>query len=152
MPSRSKSRSRSRSRSPCKFGRRKISPKTCLKNKRRRTSKSKSRSKSRSRSPCKFGRRKISPKTCLKNPRRHSSKSRSKSRAKMAENQFYCVGCRKRVYSADEDICVTVYKNKINPEGETGALRSQCYECGTNLTKFVKNSAIDRLANKYGDC
>lgn len=67
----------------------------------------------------------------------------------MAQNQFYCVACRKRVKCDKDDICLALLKNK--KRGEVPALRCQC-ACGTNLTKFVSLKDVEKLADKYGLC
>ena len=61
----------------CKYGRRKIKPKRCLKNPRKSASKT---SRSPSKKKCKYGRSRSNPKKCLKYPRRSASKSKSRSR------------------------------------------------------------------------
>lgn len=69
----------------------------------------------------------------------------------MKEREFYCVGnCRKKVTQDKKDICVKIYKNKR--AGDTPALRSVCYSCGTNLTKFIKRDSTKKLTDRYGKC
>ena len=70
---------------------------------------------------------------------------------KLTLRQFYCVKCRKKVTSSADDICVKKYTNKKR-KGGVHALRSQCNKCDTNLTKFVKNSQVEKLIEKFGKC
>jgi hypothetical protein len=67
---------------------------------------------------------------------------------RMTQNQFYCVSCRKRVTCKNDDICVEFFKNRGR---EVPALRCEC-KCGTNLTKFIKVSAAEKMVDKYGEC
>lgn len=71
--------------------------------------------------------------------------------AKLKQNEFYCVACRKRITSHSEDMCVTVYKNK-NVKGGIPALISVCNVCDSNMSKFVKRDKKDALIDKYGKC
>ena len=64
----------------------------------------------------------------------------------LTQNQFYCVSCNKKKTSSTEDICAKVLKN-----GQA-ALKSECQTCGTNLTKFIKNSNYNTALKKYGKC
>ena len=71
--------------------------------------------------------------------------------SKLTEQEFYCVKCRGRVKVRAEDMCVTVFRNK-RMKGGSPALRAKCPKCGTNLTKFRKHDAKERLTRKYGRC
>lgn len=69
---------------------------------------------------------------------------------KLRQNQFYCVGCRKRVTVKADDICTKKYRNK--KRGSVSALKGECHTCNAPLTKFIKDSAYQRLTDKYGKC
>lgn len=71
---------------------------------------------------------------------------------KLSERQLYCVSCRALRTIPADDLCVKIYKNPKMYDGKAPALRAQCPHCGTNLTKFVKHDAVDRLIDKYGKC
>ncbi len=64
----------------------------------------------------------------------------------LTQNQFYCVYCKKKKTSYKEDICAKILKN-----GQA-SLKSECRKCGTNLTKFIKNSKYDTAVRKFGEC
>lgn len=70
-------------------------------------------------------------------------------RKKLKQDEFYCVSCRARVKG--DDICVDVLKNR-RVKGGVPTLAGYCKRCGTNVYKFVKRSAKDRLVDKYGRC
>jgi hypothetical protein len=72
-----------------------------------------------------------------------------KLKHKLKQNQFYCVKCRKAKTAKADDICLTVYDNeRIGP---VPALKAVC-SCNTNLTKFIKRSAVQGMKKKYGSC
>tara|TARA_Y100000389_G_scaffold197949_1_gene233547 strand:- start:616 stop:843 length:228 start_codon:yes stop_codon:yes gene_type:complete len=73
----------------------------------------------------------------------------SKLKKKLAENEFYCVKCRKR--EKVKDICVKILKNK-KIKGGVPTLTGECKKCDTLLYKFVKKDKKDKLVKKYGKC
>ncbi len=74
----------------------------------------------------------------------------NKLKTKLKQQEFYCVACCKRVKAHADDICVKVFKNAN--DRKTPALRATCPKCGTNLTKFIKHDATERMQVKYGKC
>ena len=70
----------------------------------------------------------------------------NKLKNKLKENEFYCVGVRKKCTLKPKDICVTTWKNGTN------ALVGDCEKYGCKATKIVKKSKVNRLVKKYGKC
>lgn len=70
----------------------------------------------------------------------------------LKEAEFYCVSCRTKVKVNSGEICVKMIKNKKMPNGVIPALRGNCKDCGTNLTKWIKRSITDEMILKYGEC
>lgn len=70
----------------------------------------------------------------------------------MRTNQFYCVKCRAVVSSMGNEICFTEIKNRKMKTGKMPALKSVCYSCGTNLTKFVKHKDAKKHERDYLRC
>ena len=75
----------------------------------------------------------------------------SKLKKPLKENEFYCVSCRARVYMNSEDMCVKIYKNSRTGLN-TPTLKAYCFECNTNLTKFIKHDSTADMVSKYGKC
>ena len=65
---------------------------------------------------------------------------------KLKENEFYCVGVRKKCALKPDDICLTTWKNGAN------ALVGNCEKFNCTANKIVKKSNVDRLEKKYGRC
>ena len=65
---------------------------------------------------------------------------------KLKENEFYCVGVRKKCALKPEDICLTTWKNGAS------ALVGNCEKFNCTANKIVKQSKVDRLEKKYGRC
>ena len=65
---------------------------------------------------------------------------------KLKEKEFYCVGQRKRCTAKVEDICVVEFRN--------GAVALEAYipKYDTTAYKFIKQSKINAMTKKYGDC
>lgn len=72
-------------------------------------------------------------------------------RSKLKADEFYCVSCRKRVHSKNDDICVKVYRNR-RTNSSVPALKGQCAKCDTNVTKFISHDKIDSMRDKHGKC
>ena len=70
----------------------------------------------------------------------------NKLKNKLKENEFYCVGVRKKCALKPKDICVTTWKNGAN------ALVGDCEKYDCKATKIVKKSKVNRLVKKYGKC
>jgi hypothetical protein len=70
----------------------------------------------------------------------------NKLKNKLKENEFYCVGVRKKCALKPKDICVTTWKNGAN------ALVGDCEKYDCKVTKIVKKSKVNRLVKKYGKC
>jgi hypothetical protein len=70
-------------------------------------------------------------------------------RKKLKENDFYCVGCCKRVSCAPDDIKFVQISNYKAIGGKVPALKCYCKGCQGNLTKFVKRKDADKLKKKY---
>ena len=65
---------------------------------------------------------------------------------KLKENEFYCVGVRKKCALKPKDICLTTWKNGVS------ALVGKCEKFNCTANKIVKQSKVDRLGKKYGIC
>lgn len=74
----------------------------------------------------------------------------AKLRTKLKQEEFYCVSCRKRVKG--DDICIKTFRNKRMVGGSVPTMTGTCKKCETNVYKFIKHSAKDRLTEKYGKC
>jgi hypothetical protein len=75
----------------------------------------------------------------------------NKLKTQLKENEFYCVKCRKRVKSHEDDICVKIYRNK-KIKGGVPVLVSSCNKCDTNLNKFIKHDSKKEMIKYYGKC
>ena len=73
----------------------------------------------------------------------------NKLRSKLKENQFYCVGTRRRVTAHPDDIGVKIYKNKNIPGGAP-ALVAECEKTGNYLHKWIPHDKKKYYLNKYG--
>lgn len=75
-------------------------------------------------------------------------KSRRLSR-RLKEQEFYCVGERKRVKIPKQDIGVKKFKNRSR-KGGVPALVGYSKRLKCNVIKFVKSKDYKRLEKKYG--
>lgn len=75
----------------------------------------------------------------------------AKLKSKLKKEEFYCVSCRGRVKSDNGDICVEIYNNRRTGR-KVPALRGSCSKCGTNLTKFIKESDTAARIAEYSRC
>ena len=55
---------------------------------------------------------------------------------RLRKNEFYCVRCKAPVKCDSADICYKVYQNPRTHKS-VHALKCECVECGTNLTRFI---------------
>jgi len=70
----------------------------------------------------------------------------NKLKKKLKENEFYCVGARKKCALKPENICVTTWKNG------TPALVGHCEKYNCKTTKIIKQNKVEPLTKKYGEC
>ena len=70
----------------------------------------------------------------------------NKLKKKLKENEFYCVGARKKCALKPEDMCLTTWKNGVN------ALVGNCAKFNCTVNKIVKESKVNSLEKKYGRC
>jgi hypothetical protein len=62
-----------------------------------------------------------------------------KLKNKLKENEFYCVGVRKKCAVKPQNICVTTWKNGAN------ALVGECEKYDCKASKIVKKSRVRDL-------
>ena len=70
----------------------------------------------------------------------------NKLKKKLKENEFYCVGVRKKCSLKPDDMCLTTWKNGVN------ALVGDCKKFNCTVNKIVKESDVNSLEEKYGRC
>ena len=70
----------------------------------------------------------------------------AKLHSPLKQQEFYCVATNKRVSAKKDDICIVRLRN-----GQY-ARYATCPKTGVDMYKFIKDSQIDRLINKYGEC
>ena len=68
--------------------------------------------------------------------------------AKLAQQEFYCVKCRKKVKLNKDNIYLRTVKNK-RTKRDIPMLSGSCNKCGTSVHKFVKKSDVPKLAKKF---
>jgi len=68
---------------------------------------------------------------------------------KLGQNDFYCVGCRRKVKCNPDDIYYKDIRNYKAKNGKVPALKCGCKGCDGNLTKFVKRKDAARLKKKF---
>lgn len=59
-------------------------------------------------------------------------------KSKLKKNEFYCVGCRKRVTGTD----LHVKKVRNRKVGMVPMLKGYCRKCESKVNKFIKKSKI----------
>lgn len=67
----------------------------------------------------------------------------------MKDQEFYCVKCRKKVHLPAKEIGVVFFHNK--KRGEIPALMGHCRQCDTKVTKFIKESQVPKMIEKFGE-
>ena len=76
-------------------------------------------------------------------------KKPTKLKEPLKENEFYCVGCRKRVKIPVANMCV---KMNHTSKRTVPTLIGKCEKCKCKLNKFIKNDSVSEMTKKYGAC
>jgi hypothetical protein len=61
--------------------------------------------------------------------------------AKLKQDEFYCVKCRKRTKSPD----FVVKKIKNSKRKDICMMKGTCKKCGTNVNKFISKDKYEEL-------